>query len=237
MEKTKFAGKEENMDALALLKWADREYGPDAVFACSFGAEDMVIFDLLACLQSRILIVTLDTGRLNQETYNLIEEVRKRYGIGIQHIYPDQDELGSMVSEHGPNLFFESVEKRRMCCHVRKVAPLNRLLSGKKAWVTGIRRDQLFTRSNSAKVQEDHERGGIAKIAPLADWTYEMVWKYIREKGIPYNRLFDRGYTSIGCEPCTRAVKAGEDPRAGRWYWEAGIKECGLHHAAMTGKE
>jgi phosphoadenosine phosphosulfate reductase len=229
MEKGSFINAKEEMDAFSLLKWADEEFGESAIFACSFGAEDMVIVDILHAIDAQIQIATLDTGRLNRETYDVMEEAGKKYGIRIRHVHPDHLELEKMTSQFGPNLFFDSVEKRKMCCHVRKVEPLNRLLSGKRAWITGIRRDQIFTRSETAKVSNDVERPGIVKIAPLADWTEQMVWSYIREKSVPYNRLYDRGYRSIGCEPCTRAVSPGEDPRAGRWYWEDGIKECGLH--------
>jgi thioredoxin-dependent adenylylsulfate APS reductase len=174
-------------------------------------------------------VFTIDTGRLPQETYNVMDHVREKYGIPIEVYFPRAEDVEEMVRKHGLNLFYKSVELRILCCHVRKVEPLKRALSGLDAWITGLRREQAPTRAVIKKVEVDHVNGGIIKINPLADWTSQQVWEYIREKGVPYNALYDHGYLSIGCAPCTRPIKQGEDPRSGRWWWEKGIKECGLH--------
>jgi phosphoadenosine phosphosulfate reductase len=175
-------------------------------------------------------VFSLDTGRLHQETYDLMDRIRNRYGLKIETLFPDAGEVERMVTNHGINLFYDSVEKRRLCCGTRKVNSLRRILSSLDAWVVGLRRDQNVTRAGVQKVTIDHANNGIVKISPLVDWSSEQVWDYVREHKVPYNNLHDRGFPSIGCEPCTRPVASGEDPRAGRWWWEnPDTKECGLH--------
>ncbi|HWP34706.1 MAG TPA: phosphoadenylyl-sulfate reductase [Thermodesulfobacteriota bacterium] len=218
----------EGWDAQAVLRWALDRFGDRVALASSFGAEDVVLIDMLAKLTPRPRVFTLDTGRLPQETYDVIQAVRDRYGIAVEIFFPDAAAVEAMVREKGPNLFYESIEARKRCCHVRKVEPLGRALAGLDAWVTGLRREQSVTRTATPKLEL--EPSGRVKIAPLADWTREQVWAYIREHRVPYNALHDRGYPSIGCAPCTRPVAPGEDERAGRWWWERPeTKECGLH--------
>jgi phosphoadenosine phosphosulfate reductase len=172
----------------------------------------------------------LDTGRLNQETYDCMDAIRQRYGVAVEVYFPDALKVQEMVRAHGLNLFYNSVELRKLCCATRKVEPLNRALKDLKAWITGLRREQAVTRAAARKVELDRDHGGILKINPLIDWSYDQVWDYIRKRNLPYNRLHDQSYPSIGCAPCTRAVKPGENLRAGRWWWEQPeTKECGLH--------
>lgn len=218
----------EGMTAEELLRWGVEEFGEKVAFASSFGAEDMVVTDLLLRITPHPRIFTLDTGRLPQETYELIQRVREHYSIQLEVYFPDTSRVEAMVREHGINLFYESPEKRKLCCHIRKVEPLQRALSGLSAWITGLRREQSNFRHRLAKVEQ--EEGGRLKINPLADWTEEQVWDYLRRHRVPYNRLHDLHYRSIGCAPCTRPVQPGEDFRAGRWWWEQETKkECGLH--------
>ena len=200
------------------------------VIVASFQAESSVIIDMAAKIQPDLSVLTLDTGRLPQETHDMFDRVRRRYGISIDVVAPDPDEVRQMVGDHGSNLFHESVELRRLCCDVRKSRPLSRALRGYDAWITGVRREQASTRADTRTFSVDEEHGGIAKVAPLAGWSKSQVWDYIREHDLPYHALYELGYTSIGCAPCTRATKAGEDERAGRWWWElGGVKECGIH--------
>jgi phosphoadenosine phosphosulfate reductase len=214
----------------AWLATALREYAP-VVFASSFGAEDMVLTDLIAKRYAAIQILTLDTGRLPEETHRLIARAASRYGITFEVFYPDGAELQTFNHLHGANPFYRSIALRKHCCALRKVAPLQRALSGKRAWITGLRREQAASRTQVAASAVDAEYG-LQKFNPLADWATKEVWEYLRRFDVPYNELHDRGYPSIGCAPCTRAVTVGEDPRAGRWWWEqqAG-KECGLHES------
>lgn len=211
-----------------VLKWAWQMYGESAVFTSSFGAEDMVIMDMLARANAGIEVATLDTGRLPEETYTLMEEAAQKYGIKVRSYFPDYREVESMVNERGMNLFYSSKENRKLCCRIRKVEPLGRLLKNRKAWITGLRADQTANRSNLQIVETDPKRN-IVKINPLIGWSSSDVWDYIRKNDVPYNSLHDRGYPSIGCQPCTRAISPGEDERAGRWWWEDDNKECGLH--------
>ena len=216
-------------DPRTVLRQAYEAYERVAIVA-SFQAESSVIIDMASKIRRDIHVLTLDTGRLPQQTHDMIDRVRDRYGIAVDLIAPDPREVGQMVGAHGANLFYGSVELRRMCCDVRKSRPLARALVGFDAWVTGVRREQAATRAHTELVAVDTEHGGIAKIAPLASWTRTQVWDYIRENQLPYHELYDRGYTSIGCAPCTRVTAVGEDERAGRWWWEhGGVKECGLH--------
>ena len=204
------------------------KYSP-AAFANSFGAEDMVLMDLICKHVPAIELFTLDTGRLHGETYQLMHDVRKHYGVRIRTYFPERAAVEDYIHTHGPNAFYESVDLRKSCCHIRKVEPLQRALSGRKAWITGLRREQAPTRKDLG-VQEYDSGNGLEKFNPLIEWTQDDVWDYIRHFGVPYNPLHDQFFPSIGCEPCTRAVAVGEDIRAGRWWWEnPDSKECGLH--------
>ena len=215
--------------ARRLLAGVEKNYSP-AALASSFGAEDMVVLDLIARDGLGIEIFTLDTGRLPRETHALIADVRKRYGLAIEAYQPWPDSVQAYVEQHGRDGFYDGVEQRKACCAVRKVEPLRRALARKKAWITGLRREQAESRAALAETELD-PMTGLWKFSPLADWSEDDVWIYLRSNGVPYNTLHDRGYRSIGCEPCTRAVKQGEHPRAGRWWWEqdGAKKECGLH--------
>ena len=200
-----------------------------AVFASSLAAEDMVLTDLILRAKLPVRIFTLETGRLHQETLGMLDRVRETYGYDIEPFRPDPAAVDAYVQQNGLNAFYDSVEMRKECCRIRKVDPLNRALAGQRAWITGQRRAQSATRTE-LHVQEDDAAHGMAKFNPLADWSEEDVWHYIRSNDVPYNPLHDRGYPSIGCEPCTRAIQPGEDVRAGRWWWEnPESKECGLH--------
>ena len=227
----KIAEEMEDKSATEVLKWAINAYAPKIALASSFGAEDVILIDMMVKInKEKAKIFTLDTGRLNQETYDVMDAIRKKYDIQIEVYFPEQRETEEMVKIKGMNLMYESVENRKLCCEIRKVHPLNRALSKLDGWITGLRREQAITRANIYKLEIDSSHGNIAKINPLADWTNEMIWDYIHKNNVPYNKLHDSGYPSIGCEPCTRAVHSGEDPRAGRWWWEnATQKECGLH--------
>jgi len=228
-EVTSVAERFEVETAQGVLEWAIHMFGSKVALASSFGAEDVVLIDMLAKIDGKARVFTIDTGRLHQETYNLIDAIREKYGIAIEVYFPKDEQVEGMVKEHGLNLFYKSADLRTLCCHVRKVEPLKKVLSELDAWITGLRREQALTRVSIKKVEIDHANEGIVKINPLADWTSQQVWAYIRENNVPYNNLFDQGYASIGCGPCTRPIKPGEDARAGRWWWEKGTKECGLH--------
>lgn len=221
------------LDAGAILDWTQARFGSRATFACSYGAEDMVLLDLLAKRAKKdgrdIRVFTLDTGRLFQETYDLMQEAHDKYDLPVVVLEPDRVELEELVSRGGPNLFYASVENRKACCGVRKVHPLRRALDGADAWIVGLRREQSTGRSSVPLVARDDSQGGIWKICPLAEWTWEDVLRYVRENDVPINRLHAKNFPSIGCAPCTRAIRPGDDPRSGRWWWELGAKECGLH--------
>lgn len=211
-----------------LLKTVASEH-PPAAFASSLGAEDMVLTDLIRKHAPAIEIFTLDTGRLPEQTYQLLQKIKQHYGVAVRAWFPDTQALQTFTTQHGPNAFYESAALRKQCCHIRKVEPLKRALAGKQAWITGLRRQQSAARKDLAFAEWDEEHG-LHKFNPLADWTRDEVWSYIRDCGVPYNALHDKGYASIGCAPCTRAISVGEDERAGRWWWEQeGVKECGLH--------
>jgi phosphoadenosine phosphosulfate reductase len=213
-----------------VLAWAFETFGNEVALACSFGVEDVALVDMMVKQDPRARVFCLDTGRLHQATYNVLDQVRAKYGIAIETYFPQRDSVENLVRLKGPNSFYESIENRKECCHIRKVEPLSRALSGLRAWVTGLRRDQAVTRVSVPKVELDSAHGNMAKVNPLAAWSQAEVWAYVREHNVPYNKLHDEGFPSIGCEPCTRAVKPGEDPRAGRWWWELPEhKECGLH--------
>ena len=220
--------------ALALLREAVAEFGANATngelaFANSFGAEDMVLTDLILANALPITVFSLDTGRLPAETYTLIGEVEQRYGSKLEIYFPDAGAVETFVRSHGINAFYDSVELRKACCGVRKMEPLRRALAGRKAWITGLRAAQSVTRAG-LPVREFDSANGLEKLNPLSDWTEADVWAYIRINEVPYNTLHDQFYPSIGCAPCTRAIAVGEDVRAGRWWWEKPeSKECGLH--------
>jgi phosphoadenosine phosphosulfate reductase len=223
----------EQLDAEALLRWAIARFHPRLVLSCSFGApEGLVLLDLMHRLEPASRVFLLDTGRLPQATHDLVDRVRDRYGKEIEVVFPDPRAVQEMVRRHGQNLFYESVEKRKLCCRVRKVEPMRAYFAeaGIEAWVSGLRREQNVTRSEVPKVELDAAHGGLVKVNPLADWSEEEVWHYVREHNVPVNRLHREGYPSVGCEPCSRAIRPGEDVRAGRWWWEnAETRECGLH--------
>ena len=215
-------------DTRATLERIAAEFSP-AVFASSLAAEDMVITDMILKAGLPIAIFSLETGRLHPETLAVLDQVKATYGYDIALYKPQEAAVADYVAAHGLNAFYDSVEMRRECCRIRKVEPLGRALAGNKAWVTGQRRAQSSTRAE-LDVQEDDPAHGMTKFNPLADWSEQDVWNYIRDHQVPYNALHDLGFPSIGCAPCTRAVQPGEDVRAGRWWWEnPDSKECGLH--------
>jgi phosphoadenosine phosphosulfate reductase len=215
-------------EARLLLERIALDFAP-AVFTTSFGAEDMVVLDLLGRDLRTISVATLDTGRLPQETYDVWQRAEERYARKIVPVLPRHEAVEHYIRINGVNGFYDSVAQRKECCQIRKVEPLARVLAGQRAWITGLRRTQAASRAELA-VSEWDASHSIQKFNPLADWSEAEVWAYLQSRSVPYNALHDAGYPSIGCAPCTRAIKAGEDIRAGRWWWEdpAG-KECGLH--------
>jgi len=212
-----------------ILEFFSNEFGNTICLSSSMGAEDQVLTHMLIKINPKFRIFTLDTGRLFPETLNLIQKTRDQYKADIEVFFPDYKLVQQMVREKGINLFYESVENRKLCCQIRKLEPLKRALEGMQAWITGIRKDQTINRFSTRVVEWD-ESNGLVKINPLYRWSEKMVWEYIRNNQVPYNELHDRNFPSIGCQPCTRAVLPGEDNRAGRWWWEdQGHKEYGLH--------
>jgi phosphoadenosine phosphosulfate reductase len=210
-----------------LLAWATANFGSTFAIATSFQKEGMVILDLAARLRLPVRVFTLDTGRLPEETHRMIGSVRERYGIVVEAVFPEPSDVEPMVAQHGPNLFYTSVDNRALCCEMRKVRPLRRKLAEFQAWATGMRREQSETRAGIHKVADVD---GRLRLCPLADWTGAQVDRYIVENRVPVHPLYERGYTSIGCAPCTRAIVPGETERAGRWWWEqSASKECGIH--------
>jgi len=226
-----------DVPAEEILAWADAEFGEAAAIASSFGVEDVVLIDLASRYAPRLRVFTLDTGRLPSETYDVMEQVRHRYGIRIETYFPDRATVEALEKEKGFFSFRRSVDERKECCAIRKLEPLSRALTGKEAWITGLRREQSVTRAGVEVVEVDKAHGGIVKLNPLARWTEAQVWRYARDRSLPVNALHERGYPSIGCAPCTRAIAPGEDVRAGRWWWESPEhKECGLHAAKAGGR-
>ena len=212
----------------SLLERIASDFSP-AVFASSLAAEDMVLTDLILRAKLPITVFTLETGRLHAETLGMIDRIRETYAYDVVLYKPEAAAVDAYVAANGLNAFYDSIEMRKECCRIRKVEPLNRALAGNKAWITGQRRAQSTTRSELA-VQEGDAAHGMQKFNPLADWSEDEVWHYLRSHQVPYNPLHEQGYPSIGCEPCTRAIQPGEDIRAGRWWWEnPDSKECGLH--------
>jgi phosphoadenosine phosphosulfate reductase len=235
-------GNLENKSAYEVIEWGLNEFKNKIALASSFSAEDVVLIDIIVKVfneqrttNNEQRIFTIDTGRLPQETYEVMERIREKYNVNIEIYFPDTNSVEEMVKKYGPNLFYKSVELRQLCCQIRKVEVLNRALNNLDAWITGLRREQAVTRIEIKKIETEqrttnNEQRTIVKINPLVDWTTQQVWEYIRKNNVPYNKLYDKNYTSIGCQPCTRAVKEGEDIRAGRWWWETpDKKECGLH--------
>ena len=219
----------ESASSQEIVNYFMENFKQDAVFSTSLGAEGQVLTDMIATRHKDAYIITLDTGRLFPETYTLLDRTNKHYNIKINVFFPDYKKVEKMVKQKGINLFYKSVENRKECCHIRKVEPLQRAIQGKHIWITGRRREQSITRLNLKPADWD-EQYNMIKVNPLYDWTEQDVWNYIKANEVPYNELHDKGYPSIGCEPCTRAVKPGEDIRAGRWWWgEPEKKECGLH--------
>jgi phosphoadenosine phosphosulfate reductase len=216
-------------DAREVLTYLAFSFPGKVIFSSSLGAEDQVITEMLHKIDHPVVIFTLDTGRLFQETYDLLSITRSKYGIDIGVIFPDFKQVEAMVNKKGINLFYDSVGNRKQCCTIRKVIPLARALRGMEFWISGLRKDQSAGRSEISLFEWDEEHQ-LVKVHPLADWSAKGTWNYIKENNIPYNLLHDKGFPSIGCQPCTRAVLPGEDFRAGRWWWEsAGKRECGIH--------
>ena len=200
------------------------------VFSSSLGQEDQVITDAIFKNEIPIRIFTLDTGRLFNETYELLDKISARYKKSIQVYFPEASDVETFVNTKGINSFYESVENRKECCYIRKVKPLNRALQGAKVWITGLRAEQSDNRKNMPMIEWSEEKQ-LYKFNPLINWTFDDVLEYLKEFNVPYNTLHDKGFISIGCAPCTRAIEPGEDLRAGRWWWETSQKECGLHSA------
>jgi len=224
----------ETKDACEIIRESLREFKEKVALASSFSVEDNIILDIMVKEGEKLGIkpkaFTLDTGRLPEETYKVIEKLISKYQIEVNYYFPDYKEVEEMERKYGPNLFYKSLELRKICCKIRKIKPLKRALSNFDAWICGLRREQSVTRVELRKVEIDKVHNSMVKINPLADWTEEDVWKYVRENNVPYNELHDKGYPSIGCAPCTRAIKKTEHFRDGRWWWESPeSRECGLH--------
>ena len=218
-----------NAEPQEALKHFLSHYGDKIALSSSLGLEDQVLTDMIVKIDRNARIFTLDTGRLFPETYQLIDKTNLKYNIKIEVFFPEHGQVEKMVNHEGMNLFYESIEKRKRCCHIRKLQPLSRAFETLDAWICGLRSEQSVTRQDVQMIQWD-EINNMLKINPLIHWTEDQVWHYIKENRVPYNKLHDKGFPSIGCEPCTRAVESGEDIRAGRWWWESPEhKECGLH--------
>ena len=218
------------------LAWVEQRFGATAAIASSFGLEDAVLLELASKHAPSVKVFTLDTGRLPVETYELIEKLRMRYDLTIETFFPKTGAVEELVTRKGNFSFRDSIENRKECCGIRKVEPLGRALAGRAAWVTGLRREQSATRAAVELAEKDAAHGGIWKINPLAGWTEAQCWDFVKAHHVPVNALHKQGYPSIGCAPCTRAVKPGEDIRAGRWWWESpDHKECGIHLPTPAG--
>ena len=220
-----------------VLEWAIERFAPRISISTAFQTDGAVLLHMAYAIDPSIRVFSVDTGRLPPETYDLVEQMRDRYpGLQLELVEPDPDEISSMVGKHGVDLFKTSVDLRLLCCNLRKVRPLTKHLHSLDAWVTGLRRDQWASRTNIRKVEIDHDHGAIVKLNPLAEWDEQEVWDYVRERDVPYHSLYDKGYTSIGCAPCTRAIEPGAASRSGRWWWESNApKECGIHCSIESG--
>ena len=227
----------EGLEPWDVLEWGLGRFGERLSLSTAFQDGDVALIDMAYRIDPEVRVFSIDTGRLPQETHGLIEELRERYpGLRLELLSPDGGQVQRLVDRHGPNLFLRSVEQRLLCCNVRKVQPLNRALEGLDCWVTGLRRDQWASRTDIRKVEIDHDHDAIVKLNPLAEWTHDEVWDYLRENDVPTHALYERGFTSIGCAPCTRAIGPDEPTRAGRWWWETDApKECGMHCSIETG--
>jgi phosphoadenosine phosphosulfate reductase len=221
----------------ALLEWAIDRFAPGLAISTSFQIDSVVLIDMAYEIDPTIPVFSVDTGRLPAETFELAERLRARYpGLQLELVEPDPEEIDAMTGKHGVDLFKTSVDLRLLCCNLRKVRPLTKHLHSLDAWVTGLRRDQWASRTNIRKIEIDHDHGAIVKLNPLAEWTEDEVWDYVREREVPYHSLYDKGYRSIGCAPCTRAIGEDEASRAGRWWWETNApKECGIHCSVESG--
>ena len=226
----------EGEEPQTLLEWAFGEF-EDLAISAAFQADDVALIDMAYKLDPTVRVFTVDTGRLPQETHDLMFELKQRYPqLSLEVLEPEPEHVERLVAAKGLDLMKESVENRLLCCNVRKVQPLTQHLDGLEAWVTGLRRDQWASRSDIRKIEIDHDHGAIVKLNPLAEWQEDEVWDYIRENDVPSHALYEKGYTSIGCSPCTKPVAAGQPVRAGRWWWETDApKECGMHCAIETG--
>lgn len=220
----------EQESPVKVLEFFLNKYKGKIAFASSLGAEDQVLTHMILSIDPSVKVFTLDTGRLFPESYDLIDRTNSRFNFKMEVYFPAAKKVEKMVAEKGINLFYESVDNRKECCFIRKIEPLHRALEGFEMWITGLRRDQSVTRNNNQLVEFDDNNHGRIKLNPLINWSEEMVWNYIEQYNIPYNKLHDQGFPSIGCQPCTRAIEKGDDVRAGRWWWEhPEHKECGLH--------
>jgi phosphoadenosine phosphosulfate reductase len=221
----------------AVLEWAFERFGDRIAISTAFQVDGCALIDMAARIRPDVRVFSVDTGRLPQETHDLADAIRLRYPeLRLELLAPDAQQLQRLVARQGANGFRGSVEQRLICCNVRKVQPLTRHLQGLDAWISGLRRDQWATRTNIRKIEIDHDHDAIVKLNPLAEWTESEVWDYVRDNEVPTHALYERGFTSIGCAPCTRAIAPGEAARAGRWWWERGApKECGIHCAIETG--
>ncbi len=212
-----------------VIEYAVKYFGNKIALSSSLGAEDQALTHMLVNISPETRIFTLDTGRVFPEVYDLLSRTGKKYKKTIEVFFPDKEDVETMVNQKGINLFYDSIENRKLCCHVRKIEPLKRAFHGLDAWICGLRAQQSVTR-NDAQLFEWDAANGLVKINPLVHWDEETLWNYIKENNVPYNKMHDKGYPSIGCQPCTRAIAEGEDIRAGRWWWEnPDTKECGLH--------
>jgi thioredoxin-dependent adenylylsulfate APS reductase len=227
----------EGAEPWELLEWAFERFSPRIALSTAFQIDGVALLDMAYRIDPGIRVFSVDTGRLPAETHELVERLQERYpGLELTLLTPEQHHVRRMVDRHGLDLFRKEVPLRLLCCQVRKVLPLTRHLATLDAWITGLRRDQWATRTNIRKVEIDHDHGAIVKLNPLAEWTEDEVWDYVRENDVPYHSLYDRGYSSIGCAPCTRPIAPGEPARAGRWWWEENApKECGIHCSIETG--
>lgn len=220
----------EHATPMQILRWVDDTFGERAIQMSSFGIEGMAIWDMFWTVNPKARLATLDTMRLFEESYDLMDRIARRYGVEVEVHYPDLRDVRQMIRQHGMNLFYKGVQNRKLCCKIRKVDPLDKALNEADAWITGLRRDQGMKRSEILVIEEDTAHDAY-KVNPLANWTMDQVREYVKEHEVPYNVLHDRGFPSIGCAPCTRSVQPGEDERSGRWWWEADpdAKECGIH--------
>lgn len=218
----------EGLSAVEAIRKVTSWFPKGVVFSSSLGQEDQVLTDMIYKNELPVKIFTIDTGRLFNETYELLARTNARYRQNMQIYFPDATDVETFVQENGINAFYESVDHRKSCCYLRKVKPLNRALAGASVWITGLRADQSENRQDMPLIEWDEQRQ-LYKFNPLINWSYDQMMDYIRENNVPYNALHDKGFISIGCAPCTRAIEPGEHPRAGRWWWESSQKECGLH--------